>query len=242
MGLGIYLPLDSGAGACLARGDLSDSIGRLTGDQQYLYTSFISLLLHTTCPMSADDVAVTDVDSTEQTVRVAETLAQDKGTGADFNNLNEQPTTTAPVARQWPNGVQVRRYVGGCHCRKFVFEFDHPDIYQSEVVTCNCSICTIRGGLYVYVPIIAHRLLAGLPHCDLLTFLSILQVYPIRPPRVHRGLTGDHDFVPVPQEDRDALLLSYMREQSPRESEGSGGSEHPGGRWRGLGQAEIEVV
>lgn len=73
--------------------------------------------------------------------------------GATGEALVKEPASTTEQATkvklptQWPPDVEIRRYVGGCHCRKFVFEFEHPNIYESEVVSCNCSICKIKGGL-----------------------------------------------------------------------------------------------
>ncbi|WP_313951326.1 GFA family protein [Accumulibacter sp.] len=40
-------------------------------------------------------------------------------------------------------------YKGSCHCGKVAFEVDGE---LSEVVDCNCSICTRKGALLWFVP------------------------------------------------------------------------------------------
>ncbi|KAF8531983.1 Mss4-like protein [Gautieria morchelliformis] len=43
-------------------------------------------------------------------------------------------------------------YKGGCHCGKFEFECRHPVLEDGfEVLSCNCSICTQRGYLLIYI-------------------------------------------------------------------------------------------
>lgn len=51
----------------------------------------------------------------------------------------------------WPKGAEIRTYSGGCHCGRIRYEFDFPDIEKSKVITCNCSICAIRGALNMWV-------------------------------------------------------------------------------------------
>ncbi|GJJ15355.1 hypothetical protein Clacol_009631 [Clathrus columnatus] len=55
------------------------------------------------------------------------------------------PFRDASTPRKW--------YDGACHCGKFQFTFQHPIVEDGfEVLTCNCSICTAKGALYVYIP------------------------------------------------------------------------------------------
>lgn len=43
-------------------------------------------------------------------------------------------------------------YTGGCHCGRFKFECRHPILEKGfEVVSCNCSICTMKGFLAMCV-------------------------------------------------------------------------------------------
>jgi len=51
---------------------------------------------------------------------------------------------------QYPPDVPIQRYTSACHCGKFAFNFAHPDISQVKVVSCNCSICSIKGLLNIY--------------------------------------------------------------------------------------------
>lgn len=50
-----------------------------------------------------------------------------------------------------PSSPEDKEYVGGCHCKKFRFKFYwRPfDDGSHEVGACNCSICTVKGLLYV---------------------------------------------------------------------------------------------
>ncbi|BCS30462.1 GFA family protein [Aspergillus puulaauensis] len=42
-------------------------------------------------------------------------------------------------------------YKGSCHCGAATFSFSLPaDIYEIEVSSCNCSICSKNGYLMVY--------------------------------------------------------------------------------------------
>lgn len=55
--------------------------------------------------------------------------------------------------------MPTKVYTGGCHCGKFKFECRHPILEDGfPVANCNCSICTIKGSLYMYVVLFAHNL------------------------------------------------------------------------------------
>jgi hypothetical protein len=56
-------------------------------------------------------------------------------------------TTSLPVP--WPENAEIREYTGRCHCDRFRFAFNHPDVYAMPVINCNCSICEARGYLNV---------------------------------------------------------------------------------------------
>ncbi len=43
----------------------------------------------------------------------------------------------------------MKKYQGSCHCGKVAFEAD-TDL--SQVITCNCSHCAIKGFLLTFVP------------------------------------------------------------------------------------------
>ncbi|KAF7297821.1 GFA domain-containing protein [Mycena kentingensis (nom. inval.)] len=60
------------------------------------------------------------------------------------------PSSLLPIP--WAEDAQVLTHTGGCHCKKVRYEFQHPDIYTMEVVSCNCTICESRGALNVYTP------------------------------------------------------------------------------------------
>jgi hypothetical protein len=53
-----------------------------------------------------------------------------------------------------------KTYRGNCHCKAFVYEFDHPGEIKS-VAECNCSICTKTGALWVYPPPETFRVVQG---------------------------------------------------------------------------------
>lgn len=53
----------------------------------------------------------------------------------------------------------MKTYTGGCHCQKVRYEVDIENL--SEVMSCNCSICSKRGWLLTFVPLTAFRLLSG---------------------------------------------------------------------------------
>ena len=50
-------------------------------------------------------------------------------------------------------------HLGGCHCRRVLFELDAPAHIQ--VLDCNCSICRMTGFLHLIVPASRFRLLSG---------------------------------------------------------------------------------
>jgi len=52
----------------------------------------------------------------------------------------------------------MRTYRGSCHCGTVRFEID-ADL--SNLVQCNCSICTKKGGIFTVVPDERFRLLQG---------------------------------------------------------------------------------
>jgi hypothetical protein len=56
-----------------------------------------------------------------------------------------------PLPVPWAENAEVKQYTGGCHCKKVLFEFEHPDIYTMPAINCNCSICDDRGYLNVSV-------------------------------------------------------------------------------------------
>ncbi|KAF7346140.1 GFA domain-containing protein [Mycena sanguinolenta] len=62
------------------------------------------------------------------------------------------PADTKSLPIPWPEGAEIKVYTGGCHCKKIRYEFEHPDIYATQVMNCNCSICEDRGYLNVYTP------------------------------------------------------------------------------------------
>jgi len=44
--------------------------------------------------------------------------------------------------------AETRKYTGGCHCGRLMFEVD-TDL--STAISCNCSICTKRGLVLTFV-------------------------------------------------------------------------------------------
>jgi hypothetical protein len=68
-----------------------------------------------------------------------------------------------------PAGTPTKVYKGGCHCGKFEFECRHPVLEDGyDVVNCNCSICTQRGYLIMYVAV----MLSVRRHTQMRPFLS----------------------------------------------------------------------
>ncbi|KAJ7282744.1 Mss4-like protein [Mycena rebaudengoi] len=82
----------------------------------------------------------------------------------------DTPSTPVRLPVPWPANAELKRYTGGCHCRKVRFEFAHPDIYSVPVVRCNCSICTDRAFLNVYTPD-AHFAFTHGSEADLTTYV-----------------------------------------------------------------------
>jgi len=54
------------------------------------------------------------------------------------------------LPHRWTPGATPQTYKGACHCHKVEFEFEHTPI--DRVLSCNCSICSQRGALFVYTP------------------------------------------------------------------------------------------
>ncbi|EKM55088.1 uncharacterized protein PHACADRAFT_255459 [Phanerochaete carnosa HHB-10118-sp] len=50
-----------------------------------------------------------------------------------------------------PSSPDDKEYVGGCHCKKFRYKFYWRsfDDGTHAVSDCNCSICVMKGLLYV---------------------------------------------------------------------------------------------
>ncbi|TDL18596.1 hypothetical protein BD410DRAFT_793136 [Rickenella mellea] len=66
---------------------------------------------------------------------------------------SETPTPSTPsLPVKWPENAVLQQFTGSCHCKKFAFTFQHPSLDTVPVVSCNCSICTQRGYLVIYVP------------------------------------------------------------------------------------------
>ena len=53
---------------------------------------------------------------------------------------------------------EAKNYTGGCHCGAVRYEVT-TDL--SQVIACNCSICTKRGLMLTFVPEDRFRLIAG---------------------------------------------------------------------------------
>jgi hypothetical protein len=53
---------------------------------------------------------------------------------------------------------ETKTYTGGCHCGAVRFE---AKIALGDVISCNCSICQMRGSLLTAIPPADFRLLAG---------------------------------------------------------------------------------
>lgn len=68
-----------------------------------------------------------------------------------MSSESDAPSFVPPPFREWPKDVEVKTYKGRCHCGKITFEFDHPLLEQSRVVSCNCSWCSRTGGLTMFV-------------------------------------------------------------------------------------------
>ncbi|KAH8115447.1 Mss4-like protein [Phellopilus nigrolimitatus] len=66
-----------------------------------------------------------------------------------------------PPFSKYPEDVEVKTWTGGCHCRRFTYEYDHPLLEASPPTSCNCSICTQKGELHAYGPESAFRFTKG---------------------------------------------------------------------------------
>src|SRR5262245_17305491 len=53
----------------------------------------------------------------------------------------------------------MANYTGGCHCGKVKFEVH--ELQLGKVMSCNCSMCSKKGGLLTFVPAAQFKLLAG---------------------------------------------------------------------------------
>ncbi|EKM53470.1 uncharacterized protein PHACADRAFT_259879 [Phanerochaete carnosa HHB-10118-sp] len=66
-------------------------------------------------------------------------------------------STSSHASPQGPDGwarrIDIKEYTGGCHCKKYRFDFSHPAFENGEtkVMSCNCSICNQHGLLNMYV-------------------------------------------------------------------------------------------
>ena len=54
--------------------------------------------------------------------------------------------------------ANAKKYTGGCHCGDVRYEVTMP---LSEVMQCNCSICSKTGTLLAFAPADQFRLLSG---------------------------------------------------------------------------------
>jgi hypothetical protein len=67
-----------------------------------------------------------------------------------MSEANTSNTTSAPSS--------APTYKGSCHCGKVQIEVT-MDV--SKVVSCNCSMCSRRGGLLAFGPIAALKVISG---------------------------------------------------------------------------------
>lgn len=51
----------------------------------------------------------------------------------------------------WPKSSEVKKYNGGCHCGKFRYELEFPSLEKTPVIQCDCSSCSQKGALMMYV-------------------------------------------------------------------------------------------
>lgn len=58
-------------------------------------------------------------------------------------------TNCMSYPKGWPKSAEIRTYKGSCHCGRFRYEFEFPDIQNSKVISCNCSLCSVQGALNV---------------------------------------------------------------------------------------------
>ncbi|MBX3190528.1 MAG: GFA family protein [Labilithrix sp.] len=54
--------------------------------------------------------------------------------------------------------TEPKTYTGGCHCKNVRYEVKAT---LDGIITCNCSICAMKGLLLTFVPRDAFKLLAG---------------------------------------------------------------------------------
>ncbi|THH06967.1 hypothetical protein EW145_g3715 [Phellinidium pouzarii] len=66
-----------------------------------------------------------------------------------------------PLFRKWPEGAEIKTFTGGCHCRKFAYELEHPVLEARPPISCNCSACTQTGEIFVYAPEARFRFTTG---------------------------------------------------------------------------------
>lgn len=50
------------------------------------------------------------------------------------------------------------KYAGSCHCQKVRYEVE---VDLKQAISCNCSVCSKRGSLLVFVPEENFKLLSG---------------------------------------------------------------------------------
>ena len=68
---------------------------------------------------------------------------------------SSEPIPKQPDAAQlppgWSEGRPLKTYTAACHCKRFVFTFEHPALEEegATVMECNCSICRQKGLLYL---------------------------------------------------------------------------------------------
>ncbi len=61
-------------------------------------------------------------------------------------------------------------YSGSCHCGQIAFEVDGEIGAKTQVVACNCSLCSRKGALLWFVPRQALRLLSAEANLSTYTF------------------------------------------------------------------------
>jgi len=83
-------------------------------------------------------------------------------------------------------GLTIRRVKikGRCHCKRFEFEFMHPSLEQHKVMNCNCTMCTRKGYLNVYMPFEYFKFTKGT--------MEELSVY-----KIDSSEEGGHRFCPT---------------------------------------------
>ena len=61
--------------------------------------------------------------------------------------------TNMSLATQQSSQPVTKEYTGGCHCKKFRYRFtwdEAPfDEGKHDVSSCNCSVCRMKGLLFV---------------------------------------------------------------------------------------------